>query len=201
MDKKVREHFRKVDPVLSRALADIGELEAMTTRVPKEYFSALCREIIAQQLNGKVAQIIFERFKNLFPRKKIDSKYLLKLKPEALRKTGMSHSKVKFLLNLAEKVESKIILLEKLKELDNENVINELTKVKGIGRWTAEMFLMFCLGREDIFSYGDLGLANAVRSIYKLENGTRKEIEEIVIKWSPYRSYACRILWRVKDKK
>lgn len=199
MDTKAKAHFKKVDPILFEALLKLDNLELMITRVPKEYFAALCREIIAQQLNGRVAQIIFERFKALFPRKKITSQYLLNLKSEALRATGMSNSKVAFLKDLAEKVQSRALHLQKLQSLDNEQVIEELTKVKGIGRWTAEMFLIFCLGREDVFSFGDLGLNKAIKTIYKLENASNQDLEIIVAKWSPYKSYACRILWRALD--
>ena len=199
MDRKVKAHFKKVDPKLFAAFLKVGELELTTTRVPKEYFAALCREIIAQQLSGKVAQVIFERFQNLFPKKQITPKFLLKLDDKVLRATGMSNSKVKFLKDLAGKVESKEISLKELEDLDSESVIEKLIQVKGIGRWTAEMFLIFCLGREDVFSFGDLGLNKAVRKIYGLEKATKEEMEKIVSKWSPYRSYAAIILWRSLD--
>jgi DNA-3-methyladenine glycosylase II len=196
MDKKVLQHFKKADPVLYKAYMELADQELMTIHVPTDHFSALCREIIGQQLSAKVARVIFERFKNLFPQKKITFPYLLGITQETLRAIGMSNSKAKFLLDLAQKVENKEIAFDKLKNIDDESVIGELVKVKGIGPWTAEMFLIFSLGREDVFSFGDLGLKNAIKKIYGLTNATNGEIEEIVSKWSPYKSYACRILWK-----
>src|SRR5258708_7157987 len=201
MDSKVRRHFKKVDPVYFEVISKYDDLEIGTSLAPKEYFVALCREILGQQLSGKVADVIYNRFKLLFPKQQITAKSLLKLSHEQLRATGMSNSKVKFLQDLAQKVESKELSLADLASLDDEGVIKELTKVKGIGPWTAEMFLIFALGREDVFSFGDLGLNNALKKIYDIKTGTKEEIELIVAKWSPYRSYACRILWKSLDNR
>jgi DNA-3-methyladenine glycosylase II len=196
MDKKILQHFKKVDPILYHAYMQLADQELMTIHVPTDHFSALCREIIGQQLSTKVTWVIFERFKNLFPKKQITATYLIGIKQEALRAIGMSNSKAQFLLDLAQKVENKEISFAKLQKLDDEGVIRELVQVKGIGPWTAEMFLIFSLGREDIFSFGDLGLKNAIKKIYGLTNATNADIAKIVIKWSPYKSYACRILWK-----
>ncbi len=196
MTQKIVKHFKTVDPILFKTLKTIGPLEFIDPRKPKEYFAALCSEIISQQLSGKVADVIFERFKKLFPKGNISANGVMKLTHEKLRSTGMSNSKAKFIVDLAENVISKKIDLEKLVLLHDEEVIRELMKIKGIGPWTAEMFLMFTLGREDVFSHGDLGLKNAMKKLYELENPTREEIEANSIKWSPYRTYACRILWR-----
>jgi DNA-3-methyladenine glycosylase II len=196
MDKEILQHFKKVDPVLYYAYMQLADQELMTIHVPTDHFSALCREIIGQQLSTKVARVIFERFKNLFPKENITSTYLMGIKQETLRAIGMSNSKALFLLDLAQKVENKEISFAKLQKLDDEGVIRELVQVKGIGPWTAEMFLIFSLGREDVFSFGDLGLKNAIKKIYGLTNATNADIAKIVIKWSPYKSYACRILWK-----
>ena len=163
MDKEILQHFKKVDPVLYDAYMQLADQELMTIHVPTDHFSALCREIIGQQLSTKVARVIFERFKNLFPKENITSTYLIGIKQEALRAIGMSNSKAQFLLDLAQKVENKEISFAKLQKLDDEGVIRELVQVKGIGPWTGEMFLIFSLGREDIFSFGDLGLKNAIK--------------------------------------
>jgi DNA-3-methyladenine glycosylase II len=196
MDREILQHFKKVDPVLYDAYMQLADQELMTIHVPTDHFSALCREIIGQQLSTKVARVIFERFKNLFPKENITSTYLMGIKQEALRAIGMSNSKALFLLDLAQKVENKEISFAKLQKLDDEGVIRELVQVKGIGPWTAEMFLIFSLGREDVFSFGDLGLKNAIKKIYGLTKATNADIAKIVIKWSPYKSYACRILWK-----
>ncbi len=199
MNKKIIKFFQKADPQLYNAYVNLADSELMTIHLPTDHFSALCREIIAQQLSSKVAGVIFERFQNLFPKKHITAKYLLKLNQEKLRTIGMSYSKAKYLRDLAEKTESKELNLEELKDMDDENVIKELTRVKGIGPWTAEMFLIFALERQDVFSYGDLGLKNAIKKIYGHPDTSRKEIENIVSKWSPFKSSACRILWRSLD--
>ncbi len=112
----------------------------------------------------------------------------------------MSWSKVRFVRDLADKVSAKFIQLPQLAQLSNEEVITELTKVKGIGPWTAEMFLMFTLGREDVFSFGDLGLAKAIQKLYNLkQKPTRKQLEKITKKWSPYRTHAALVLWKSLD--
>lgn len=199
MKSKIRKHFQRADNVLYRALERIGEPEITKTRVPKEYFPALCREIIAQQLSGRVGDVIFERFKKLLLGGRITPRTVSTLAKEDLRSTGMSNAKADFIKDLAEKVKLGELNLKKLADLEDEEVITELTKVKGIGRWTAEMFLMFCLGREDVFSHGDQGLKSAIKKLYNLKNPTHEEVETIVCKWSPYRTYACRILWKTID--
>jgi DNA-3-methyladenine glycosylase II len=195
--KEAVKHFRKVDPILYNLIQKIGPIEIIKPRSPNAYFRSLCREIIGQQLNGKVANIFFERFAKLFPRKEIIPEYLLKIPDAKTRKVGMSWSKVAFVKDLARNVVEGKVNLKKLKTLDNEQVMNELLKVKGIGPWTAQMFLMFTLGREDVFSKGDLGLRKAITNLY----GPRKKIEAITQKWSPYRTHACRILWKSLELK
>ena len=156
----------------------------------------LCRSIINQQISNKAGAAIFLRFKNLFNQNKVTPNNYLKLKAEKVREAGLSQTKLSYIKDLAEKFIKKEVDVYKLKNLSSEEIIFELTKVKGIGVWTAEMFLMNSLGREDIFSYGDLGLKNAIKKLYKIENITREQIEQIVNKWSPYKSYASKILWK-----
>ncbi len=199
MERKILDHFKKSDPLLYSAYLELADKELMTIHVPTDHFSALCREIIGQQLSSKAALVIFGRFRDLFPKKKITSKHLVKIKPEDLRSVGLSNSKAAYLKDLAGKVESGELSLEKISKMDDESVVRELTKVKGIGPWTAEMFLIFSLNRQDVFSLGDLGLKNAIRKIYKLKDIDKTTIEKIVPKWSPYKSFACRIVWRSLD--
>lgn len=202
MHAKIKNHFKKADAKLFKVLEKIEEnLEEISPTLPQEYFFHLCREIISQQLGSKVADKFLERFIVLFPGKIITSKALLKLSDERLRGIGISWAKVKYLKDLARKIEDKEVILQNLPSLQDEDVILHLTKVKGIGNWTAEMFLMFSLGRPNIFSHGDLGLRRAIEKIYNLKNPDKEKVEKLTQKWSPYRTWACRILWSSHDIK
>lgn len=164
-------------------------------------FDRLVESIISQQLSVRVADVIYERVLNLMPKKKLDPKAILKIDDQSLRSAGLSFGKIKYIKDLSEKVSSGELDLENLENLNNEEVIENLTSVKGIGRWTAEMFLMSALGRPDVFSHGDLGLKNAIKKIYSLPEYDIKKAEEIVIKWSPYRTIAAKILWKSLELK
>ncbi len=195
MRQTVRDHFQSVDPLLF-SLSQKISIEVVTPRKPSEYLVSLCREIIGQQLSGKVADVIFSRFEKLFSGKKITPQTVLKCSEEILRSIGMSWAKARFIRDLAQKVVDQSVQLAHLDQLSDDEVVKELTNVKGIGPWTAEMFLMFTLGREDVFSFGDLGLAKAIQKLYNLKKKpTRKQLEKITKKWSPYRTHAARILW------
>jgi len=189
---QITKHFQKADQVFYKLMQRVGPIEAIKPRAQNAYFQSICREIIGQQLNGKVASIIFTRFTKLFPNQKITPEYLLNISDEKIREIGLSWSKISFVKNLAKNVVEGTLNIKKLKDLNDEQVITELTNVKGIGPWTAQMFLIFTLGRQDVFSKGDLGLRKAIANLY----GQRKEIESITEKWSPYRTYACRVLWK-----
>ncbi|MFI5265296.1 MAG: DNA-3-methyladenine glycosylase family protein [Candidatus Levyibacteriota bacterium] len=195
--KDALNHFKKADPVLYKVAValEVPELEKS-----KDYFASLCREIVGQQLSGRVARVIFDRFLNLFPKKKITISRVIKLTPDQLRATGMSWGKVSFIKDLADKVKSGKVELEKFDLLPDETVLVELVKVKGIGPWTAEMFLMFALARPDVFSYGDLGLKKGMQKVYNMKkHPTIKQAEKLSKKWSPYRTYASKILWLSLD--
>lgn len=194
MDTRVRGHFKKVDPIILSVIADIPPVS-----IPKrtDYFVVLCEAIINQQLSEKAGDTIWKRFVALFLRGKVTPEKVLALPDATIRAVGTSWSKVSYIKNLATHVQQKTIHLSKLTDMTNEEVIAELMKVKGIGPWTAEMFLMFSLAREDVFSYGDLGLRNAIKRLYKFKRDpTRKQMEKIVNKWAPYRTWAARILWK-----
>lgn len=198
MDKKVHAHFKKADPVLA-AIIDIfnDSSHELAPRKTTDYFSHLCDAIVSQQLSEKAGTTIWNRFVLLFPDKKVTPAGVLSLQDETIRAVGSSWSKISYLKNLARDVESGKLDLDTLSDLDDDAVIAELTKVKGIGPWTAEMFLMFALGRPDVFSFGDLGLRNAIKKLYKFKKDpTRKQMEKISKIWSPYRTYACRVLWK-----
>lgn len=188
-------HLKKYDPKLWEVAKKLGRIKPCTVCNADDYFAKLCEAIVGQQLSGKAAATIWERFVALVSKKKVTPENALKVDVEKLRKAGMSYSKAKYIRDLAERVKNKELKIKELCELSDTEIVAELTKVKGIGPWTAEMFLIFTLGRPDVFSSGDLGLRKAIKRIYGLQNPTRQEIEKICQKWSPYRSYACRILW------
>lgn len=160
-------------------------------------FESLCSSIINQQLSNKAAAVIFVRFEALFKRERISPEKLSKISIEKIRSAGISYPKIKYLKDLSEKIISREVELEKFEKLPNEKIIEELILVKGIGRWTAEMFLMFALGREDVFSYGDLILRKSFQKLYGFKKEPSvEEVEKITQKWSPYKTYASRVLWR-----
>ena len=198
-DSRILAHFRRHDPTLFSLFQSII-LDDLPVRQPRHYFVSLCREIIGQQLSGRVADVIFDRFERLFPKRKVTPASIQKISDENLRKTGMSWSKVRFIRALSLHVHEKRVDLAALGNMTGEQVITTLTKVKGIGPWTAEMFLIFTLGRPDVFSYGDLGLRKAIQKLYKLRHApTQKQMERIVKKWKPYRTYGARLLWKYLD--
>ncbi len=198
-DSPIRAHFQKVDPVLYSLLP--SRIVRLTPSHPREYFVSMCRTIIGQQLSTTAADTIYARFRALFGRKHITPSAVLALPDETLRKVGMSYAKIRFMKDWAQRVNSGDIPLPALSAMDNDGVIAVLTKTKGIGKWTAEMFLMFTLGREDVFSFGDLGLKRAIQTAYKLRREpSLRFMERLSRRWMPYRTYAALALWAFKDQ-
>jgi DNA-3-methyladenine glycosylase II len=197
MNKKILDHFKKNDALLHSYAKKIklSELDEVS-----DLFFHLCDAIISQQLSVKAGNTILQRFKNFFPKGVISPEKILELSDETIRSAGLSYGKISYLKDLASKIVSKEIILENLKTMSDEDVTHELVKIKGIGPWTAEMFLMFALKRQDVFSAGDLGLRNAIQKIYNLKaKPTVEQLQEISSKWIPYRTYASRILWKSLD--
>ncbi|NOT38084.1 MAG: DNA-3-methyladenine glycosylase 2 family protein [Saprospiraceae bacterium] len=158
--------------------------------------------IVSQQLSIKVAPIIFQRFLDLFGNKFPSNSILLDTSIETLRACGLSNQKASYILNIARYFHDNKLKDSTLNGLDDEQVIEELTKIKGVGRWTVEMVLMFCMGREDVFSTGDYGIQVAMKDIYNIKKEKKeleKKMHQIAEKWKPYRSYACMYLWAYKD--
>ena len=195
-NQQVLKHFRKHDKVLFLTARKKWSTKELKADEPENYFRRLCREIIGQQLASEASKAIFSRFEDLFSNRKITPRKVLKIPHRVMRKAGLSNAKAKYVRNLAERVVNKELKLGDFKDLSNEQVVVELTKVKGIGPWTAEMFLMFTLAREDVFSPGDLGLRKAIKKVYGLkEMPTIEQVEKISDRWKPYRTYACLVLW------
>lgn len=199
--KCIIDHFKKVDRKIYSILKDF-DFELWIEVVPKkDYFQKLCREIIYQQLAGKAAEAIYQRFITLLPKGQVTPTHILALSDQSLRDQGLSWAKVKYVKDLALQTQSGTVQLNQLDILDDIAVINELTKVKGIGRWTAEMFLMFSLGRENIFSFGDLGLRKGLEKVYQLAKPGDAQIHQIIKPWSPYKTYGSIALWQCLDIK
>lgn len=167
---------------------------AIKPRLHKDYFQSLCGEIVGQQLSGRVADIIFERFKKAL-KDRITPDTILAIDGQKLRDCGMSWGKVSFVKDLALKTKNGELKTKKLAKLPDEEVIKELVSVKGIGRWTAEMFLMFSLARPDIFPIDDLGIKKGVEKLTKkrLEGPALARFAE---RWQPHRTVASWYLWR-----
>lgn len=194
----IKNHFQRVDPVMAGVINQMP-LQLVQPLPPQTYFKKLCEAIIGQQLAGKAADAIVARFTKLLE-DQVKSKSVLETNDQALRDVGMSWAKVKSLKDLARHVDQQRINLDSLQNMDDDQVITELIKVKGIGQWTAEMFLMFTLGREDVFSHGDLGLRKGIAKLYGFANKpTAEQIEKIVCQWTPYKTYASLALWHVND--
>lgn len=186
-------HFKKVDPVMYELALRI---EMRNLDHPQDYFASLTRKIVGQQLSVKAAQTIYGRFIKLFPDEIVTAQNLAKIKDEKIREAGISWPKVRYLKGMAQDILDEKVVLEGLDKLTDEQIIELLTKLKGFGQWSAEMFLMFDLGRPDVFSAGDLGILRAIERHYKLKNPSKEKMIKMAQEWSPYRTYACRILWK-----
>lgn len=196
---RIKSHFAKNDPKIMAVLETVNLDEWFTDRPSEDHFYNLTRNIIYQQLAGAAASTIFGRFEKLVGGM-IEPESILKFGDQQFRDVGLSWAKARYVKDLAAKVISKEVLLKNIDTLDDAAVIAELTKVKGIGHWTAEMFLLFTLHREDIFSHGDLGLRNGFAKLYGKASPTTKQIERIISKWSPYKSYGSIALWHYTDR-
>ena len=189
----------RADKVLRRLMEEGGPIDPNTDRRASrpEPYQALARAIVGQQLSTKAAASIWSRLVALFDGDTPEPEAILRRRPETLRKAGLSGAKVEFLRDLASRVKDGRLQLDRLKELPDEDVIAELIEVKGVGRWTAEMFLIFHLGRPDVVSTGDLGIRRAVQIAYGMgELPGPQELDRIAEPWRPHRTLACLYLWR-----
>ena len=189
------------DPYLTPVIAKYG---LCTIQPHTDYYQDLVESIIGQQLSVKAAATIRDRFKAMFDNQVPAPEILLEQDIETLRSVGLSRSKALYIRDLAEHVVDGRLSFEHLPELSNEEIIKELTAIKGVGEWTVHMFLMFCMGRLDIVAHGDLGIRNGVKALYGLDHvPTPQEVKDIAEKhhWQPYASIACWYIWRSLDNK
>lgn len=196
--KHIERHFKKCDPILFAAIKNDSNWQTLVRT--HDHFAGLCRIIIGQQVSTKAASAIYKKFADLFPRKKPSAKAVRTLSDESLRTAGLSRSKLASIRDIAVRIEEKTLVLKNLESKTDEEIIAMLTLARGIGPWSAEMFLIFYLGREDVFSGGDYGLRMAIKKLYKKRDlPSPKKAVKLSEKWAPYRSYACRILWESLD--
>jgi len=195
--QRARRVLMRRDPILAGAIRQIGPC-LMADRQRKDHLSALVGAIVSQQLSTKAAATIFGRFVALFPDYHIpDAAAIAAQSDEALRRVGLSGQKVSYLRDLSSRIADGRLNLDELDALPDEQVIERLTAVKGFGRWTAEMFLMFRLHRPDVLPAGDLGIVNAIQRLYRLrKRPDAKRILKIGEAWRPYRSVASWYLWQ-----
>ncbi|HVN17625.1 MAG TPA: DNA-3-methyladenine glycosylase [Dongiaceae bacterium] len=194
--KKAVDHLRKSDPILRAIIERVGPCRIEYG--PAE-FCTLAESIVYQQLNGKAAATIFKRFAALAG-EPVAPEGILKLSDEQLRSVGLSRQKSAYLKDLASKAASGVVDFALLPELSDEDVIKQLTQIKGIGVWTAHMFLIFALRRPNVLPTGDYGVQMAVKKHYRKRKLPKpKEMEKIAKAWEPYRSVACWYMWRSLD--
>lgn len=177
--------------------------EPFQLRQRKNICLRLCASIMSQQLSTKVAEVIFRRFLELYGGEEPTPEQIAATPLETLRAIGLSNAKASYVHNVAQFALEHQLDDKKLKKMSNEEIIELLTQIKGVGRWTVEMLLMFTLGRPDVFAVDDYGIQVAMINLYKLDGSNKKELKENMLKlskkWSPYRTYACLHLWRWKD--
>jgi len=195
--EKARRLLMRRDPILRDAIKKIGPC-LMADRQRKDHLTALVGAIVSQQLSTKAAATIFGRFTALFPGNHIpDAAAIAAIDDVTLRGVGLSGQKVKYVRDLSSRILDGSLNLDELDTLPDELVIERLTAVKGFGRWTAEMFLMFRLHRPDILPLDDLGIQNAIRRLYRLrKRPTAKRMMKLGELWKPYRSVASWYLWQ-----
>ena len=196
--QKALSHLKKADPVLRAIIERVGAYQ-MEYGPPE--FHSLAEAIVYQQLNGKAAVTIFKRFAALAG-EPLMPQGILKLSDAQMRSVGLSKQKTAYLKDLAAKTNEGLLDFSKLHELPDEEVIRHLTQVKGIGVWTAQMFLMFTLKRENVLPTGDYGVQAAIKKHYRKRKLPKPQVMEKIAKcWEPYRSVACWYLWRSLDIK
>lgn len=192
--KKAKKHLAKVDPVMARLREKI-ELSVYSGE--REIFPDIVEIILGQQLSEKAADTIISRFKSKFKSKTFPSpQEIWDMSDERIRECGTSWAKIKYIKNVSRAFLDGTLEAKRIRVMADDKVRESLLAIKGIGPWTVEMVLLFTLRRRDIFSPGDVGLQRAMERLYKVKRGDTRKMMEISSRWSPYRSVACRYLWR-----
>jgi len=191
-------HLKKSDPTLRAIIERVGPCRI---QYGEPTFHSIAEAIVYQQLNGRAADTIFKRFTDVAG-DPVTPEGILRLSPEQMRAVGLSKQKSSYLRDLAEKTQAGLLEFERMPQMTDAEVIEHLIRVKGVGVWTAHMFLIFTLRRHDILPVGDYGVQSAIKKAYRKRKLPKpKDMEKIAKAWSPYRSIACWYLWRSLDIK
>jgi DNA-3-methyladenine glycosylase II len=194
MSEQVVIHHLSKDRKLAKIIRTIGNYEI---KITKNKYESLVEAIITQQLSGSAAKSISKKFRSLYSTRFPKPIDVIKTSNTKLRRSGLSKMKIEYIKDLSKKIESKDLYLSKISKLSDEEVISELTEIRGIGRWTAEMFLIFSLGRLDILPVGDLGLKKDIQKLHSMpEIPKDNEMRKIAEKWRPYRTVATWYIWK-----
>jgi DNA-3-methyladenine glycosylase II len=193
MDKAIS-YLKIKDPTMNKIIKLVGNY---TIKKRNDPFLSLVEAIIYQQLTGKAAESIYRKFLNYYGNSYPDPDKILATSDEAMRSFGLSSRKVEYIKMLSESIKNKSLNIDLFPKMLDEEIVEQLIKMKGIGRWTSEMFLIFCLGRTDVFPVKDLGIRKAIQKWYfDSESATDMQMKELSLKWKPYRSIATWYLWK-----
>ena len=194
MSEKKAVKFLKKDPKFAKIILQVGKYNV---KITKNRYRSLVEAIIAQQLSGSAAESILNRFRKLYKSNFPKPIEVLQTADTKLRKVGLSKMKVIYIKELSKKIESRHLNMRNFSSMNDEQIIEHLTNVKGIGRWTAEMFLIFSMGRWDILPVGDLGLKKGIQLMFSLnELPTEEKIRKVADSWRPYRTVATWYIWK-----
>jgi DNA-3-methyladenine glycosylase II len=195
--RTIQRHFRRADPILAKVIQQVGPV---TLKPQRDRFKMLVRSILSQQISVGAARSIRLRLETHLRPSGVRPEAIARLSVEQLRTVGVSRQKAGYLLDLAQKCGDGTVRLGRLGRMDDEQVIEELIQVRGIGRWSAHMFLIFALGRPDVFPLDDFGVRSAIRRLYELEDVPAKDVVlEIGNRWRPYASIGSWYCWRFLD--
>lgn len=191
--------LKKSDPVLGAVIEQVGDCQLAQNQQTGDLLAALSKAILYQQLSGKAAAAIHRRFLDLYPTS-LSAAAILETPDEVLRSVGISRQKIVYLKDLATHVQTGLPSLNAMQAMDDEAIVETLTRIKGIGRWTVQMLLIFRLHRWDVLPHDDLGIRSAIQRLYQLpELPNKKTIDQYGIAWKPYRTIAAWYLWRSLD--
>jgi DNA-3-methyladenine glycosylase II len=198
MSEKKALSFLKKDTKFANIISQVGEYNV---KITKNRYRSLVEAIIAQQLSGSAAESILKKFRNLYKSDFPKPIEVLQTSDKKLRTVGLSKMKIVYIKELSKKIESRHLNMKNFSSMKDEQIIEHLTNVKGIGRWTAEMFLIFSMGRLDVLPVGDLGLKKGIQLMYSLnELPTEEQITRLAESWRPYRTVATWYIWKSLKK-